>query len=822
MAGNALKNNKRRSAIMILAIFLASFMLFSVFSAGTTFFKMQKIQNIRINGADFDAIMYGITDEQMQKLKSDSDIERFGIEAVAGFVEETKYDKTPGVSLAWADETFWEEMAAPAREKMKGKYPTEDDEVLVTKEALEKCGFSGLGIGDTMTFTYGNILGDKKEISLRICGIWDGYGETSAFYVSEKFYEGTGLSLADVGSGHCLMKFRKNIMTQKEQDAFIEKMNLGKQQRLFFLSDMASSVQILGGMAGIVLVTCFCAYLLIYNIMYLSVAGNIRYYGLLQTIGMTGRQISMFMRRQMLLAGTMGVTGGVLCGGFVSLFLIPAVVKTMGIRTKQAGAVQVSFHPAIFLFTIIFTGITIWVAGRKPIKTAIRCSPVEALGYSPVSRARKRRGSKSGNLMWRLAKEQVLKDKKKSAVVMLSLAAGLSVFVCVTTLITSQDAREWNYNYRNLDMVIQNDTIRKEKKEERRQIIDENLLKELKNVEGISEVSPIIYSEIIVPWEEKFTDKWMREFYETWMSIPYEDEREEYKEHPENFGSSIVGITKEDFEDLNASLEKPVDEEKFLKGESCLIYRNGLFGLENDDVAGKQITCAQYERQDNTRTYEIAGMTDEGSYTALLGYPPTIIVIDKEVEAFTDSPMISKVGIRYEKEYDEAAEKEIHAILEASPDDRDFSYESKLEQMKTVKKAQGKMMGIGMGIVLILAFIGMMNYINTSVGNVQSRLVELSVMESVGMTGRQMKNMLMLEGMIYACGAWTLTATAGLGITYALFRALNYRDAEFQVPAAPLLIAAVFVVTLCAIVPVRAYQSLEKKASVIERIHRFE
>ena len=41
---------------------------------------------------------------------------------------------------------------------------------------------------------------------------------------------------------------------------------------------------------GLIAVTCLCAYLLIYNIMYLSLAGKVRYYSLLQTVGMTEKQ----------------------------------------------------------------------------------------------------------------------------------------------------------------------------------------------------------------------------------------------------------------------------------------------------------------------------------------------------------------------------------------------------------------------------------------------------------------------------------------------------------------------------------------------------
>ena len=66
-----------------------------------------------------------------------------------------------------------------------------------------------------------------------------------------------------------------------------------------------------------------------------------------------------------------------------------------------------------------------------------------------------------------------------------------------------------------------------------------------------------------------------------WMDIPYEDDMEEYKEFPENFGSSLVGISKADFEALNESSEQPVDEEDFLSGKKCLVYHSGVEFPEN-------------------------------------------------------------------------------------------------------------------------------------------------------------------------------------------------------------------------------------------------
>ena len=128
------------------------------------------------------------------------------------------------------------------------------------------------------------------------------------------------------------------------------------------------------------------------------------------------------------------------------------------------------------------------------------------------------------------------------------------------------------------------------------------------------------------------------------------------------------------------------------------------------------------------------------------------------------------------------------------------------------------MMEIGFGIVLILGIIGVMNYINTSVGNMQSRQKELSIMESVGMTERQVKKMLVWEGVFYTGGVLVLTLTAGVGITYAIYQTMNYMGAAFWFPVLPFLGATVVLLAICMLVPVAAYQKIEKSGSLVERI----
>ena len=313
----------------------------------------------------------------------------------------------------------------------------------------------------------------------------------------------------------------------------------------------------------------------------------------------------------------------------------------------------------------------------------------------------------------------------------------------------------------------------------------------------------------------------MKEFYAKWMSIPYKKDRKEYKEHPENFGTSMLGIDEEEFDHLNQTLDTPVSKNDFLAGKVCIVYRNGV-ELADKDLIGKTVTCTLYRNLKKSKSFTVSGVTDDSYYTALLGYPPTLIVSDQVVKAFDAKAFILKTGIRYKKEYDRRTEEEILAILKKDANTRNFSWESKLEEADEMRKAQGNMPQIGMGIVLILAFIGTMNYMNTFVVNIQNRRTELSVMESIGMTQWQILKMLIREGILYAGGAWLVTMSVGMAAVYEIYQSMNYCQVAFCVPVVPLLGAALVTIIVCVVIPVAAWKRLSGQGSVIERIRGIE
>ena len=793
LAKASLVHNRRRYLVMFLAILLSAFMLFSVLTVGATYFKMWRIQNLRLNGAEFDAIMYGATDAQLEKLKSNADITDVGVLAIAGFIDGSEKNDMADTSLVWVDDTYWNKMQAPAKKYVKGHYPEKKNEVMVTPKALEECGIRDYGIGDSFRVKWTDTQSVQHNLDFTICGIWDGYGPRNMLYVSKSFYDTSGWSLDSVSSGRIMMNFRQKIMTTEQQNAFTTSMNLSKKQKIFFMTELGNSLPLYLGLLVLLLVTCVCAYLLIYNIMYLSVTGNIRYYGLLQTVGMTGRQIYRLIYRQMLIVGAGGIVLGIAGGCGISFFVIPSLVKAFGIRDK----VQVVFHPVIFVLTILLVVATIYIGSRKTAKIAVTVSPIEANRYQTKTQGR----------------------KKKTIISILSLAAGLSVFVCVITLLRSQGPRTIVSSAWNDDLEISNRILSKDNAKWR-EIVDDDFLQKLADTEGVQEVHTITTAQAMVPWEPEFADMWMREFYEMWMEISYEDEKKEYQEHPENFGTVLVGIDNKNFEILNESLEQPIDAKAFQQGKTCVIYRDGL-AVKDRDLIGKTVYAAELGNGNHAFSFEIAGVTDDSTMTGpIAGYPPTIIISQDALAALHLDTYTYKTCVYYNKAYDTATQSRVEQIVADSKDARCMKMVSKIESMEELKAAQGNMTGVGIGISLILAVIGVMNYINTIIGNIANRRKELAILESIGMTRKQMNHMFMREGSAYALGSILVTIVVGLPITWGLYQSMNYMNVPFFLPIGPISIVVFLLLVICVGAPLISLNAMCKTGSVVERIRQ--
>ena len=126
---------------------------------------------------------------------------------------------------------------------------------------------------------------------------------------------------------------------------------------------------------------------------------------------------------------------------------------------------------------------------------------------------------------------------------------------------------------------------------------------------------------------------------------------------------------------------------------------------------------------------------------------------------------------------------------------------------------------LGTGLSVILLLVGVMNFVNTMVVNVSTRRYELAILESVGMTKRQIKRMLSMEGCYYWGVSFSLVATIGTAIyimLYVIFSKVAFY-AVFSYPLIPLVLVSGLVLLICVIVPIWTYKA-DIKLTVVERL----
>lgn len=128
-------------------------------------------------------------------------------------------------------------------------------------------------------------------------------------------------------------------------------------------------------------------------------------------------------------------------------------------------------------------------------------------------------------------------------------------------------------------------------------------------------------------------------------------------------------------------------------------------------------------------------------------------------------------------------------------------------------------------IGVIMALAGLINFTNMMITNIITRRHEFATMQSIGMTNRQLRQMMIYEGLYYAGAADTIGAifAAILGLT-ALKSVLNSPSMWFftlQFTLVPALIITLAYLLLAAVIPVIVLHFFNKW-TVVERLRTSE
>ena len=122
----------------------------------------------------------------------------------------------------------------------------------------------------------------------------------------------------------------------------------------------------------------------------------------------------------------------------------------------------------------------------------------------------------------------------------------------------------------------------------------------------------------------------------------------------------------------------------------------------------------------------------------------------------------------------QANEKQVvSAVRELCNQEGSISLTSKAELSEGLHSAKIALYTLGGGVAFVLAFIGIINFANIMFTNIEARKHELSVMESIGMTKKQCRRMLQMEGFWYAIISLALSLTVGNVLLLLAFKRLR-------------------------------------------------
>ena len=104
-------------------------------------------------------------------------------------------------------------------------------------------------------------------------------------------------------------------------------------------------LEMVAAAAALLILIIMTGYLIIYNIFRISVSSDIRYYGLLKTVGVTPRQLRRIVRQQAMMLCAEGCPAGLVIGYLAGRVLMPVIMESTSLGTS---CVEVSISPVIF------------------------------------------------------------------------------------------------------------------------------------------------------------------------------------------------------------------------------------------------------------------------------------------------------------------------------------------------------------------------------------------------------------------------------------------------------------------------------------------
>lgn len=830
LSNRTLSARKKKNIISVLAIALTAVLFTTIFSIGGSILESNTESTLRQVGGRAHAGFKHFTWSEFEKIKDDKEIKDISYNIVVGHTENKELNKIQGEVRYFEEADAKNAFSFPTT----GTMPKKIDDIAMSTIVLDALGVPH-ELGKEVEL---NIRVHKEVVrhTFKLCGFWTGDKalraqeilvsrqycdkvaplETTPFYENEDPTDYSGYM--DVN-----LNFKTSWNIEKQMEELCKRGNLDMTKVStginwayeFSTVDMTTLMLLVVVLVLIML----SGYLIIYNIFYLNIYSDIHFYGLLKTIGTTGKQLKKLVRRQAWTLCIYGIPTGLLVGWVTGRALTPRILSLLTNEVKVY-----STNIWIFMGAAIFTIVTVHVSCIKPCRTASKVSPVEAVKYTEKQRKGRKKQTRKAT-PFNMALANVKRNPKKMFLVIFSLMLSMMLLNSVYTIVTGFDLEKYLASYMVSDYIVADASLTNFSSSfVNIEGVTKEFQEELKQQEGVTDIGNI-YMQIQnhplsdVEWE---IQKKYKEQYQDVLSESVNAESWRQIEETKEQVVDIYGINKAIAKKMNLA-KGTLDWDKFKTGQYVLVNSFDPYeksSLDNPYLnIGDTITLQSSEGE--SKRYEVLAIgaipyaLQSQRYHSCM--PMTFILPESEFMAqFGDiQPMKTIFDAKKGKEAEVTAWfKNYCETVNTDLDGKTMDdYIDMFNNLKSVYALGGGFLSV------ILALIGILNFINVTVTSILSRKKELAMIESIGMTGKQQKGMLQFEGLTYAVLTLIATCTIGVGIGYFIVNIIAGQMPIFtwHFTLLPVALCAPILLIISILVPVLSYKGA-CRSTIVERL----
>ena len=412
------KCNKSRNRILMGAVVLCILTLTFVFGTAYGKINAEYTKNIRMDGTTASTYIEEGTKQQYEKARSLGYVRETGRRMKMG--EATESGKKESIcSIQVLDQTAWEKMMKPAYTGVHGTYPKKQQEIMLPVKTLKKLGIDNPKRGMKIALDISISFFQTEKEEFKLSGWYSAYtednGRSKAIgYVSEKKLKDWGYDIKD---GSDILICPSNDMDWKDtEEKLYEDVPMKDNSQQIIATDTAKNravKEVTGsyGMAAVEAVVIICGmFLLVYNVMQISMAGDIRQMALLHTIGTTKKQLRKIYIRQIMRTIVPGGIAGIGLSVVLLRYLIPQLLGRQYLNGYGGAEEMQIFRVEILLLAVVFTLLVILGASEQVIWQTVNRTCIEGMHYTEQKGSKKQQHGKAGHA----DKGAVLNKKKRS------------------------------------------------------------------------------------------------------------------------------------------------------------------------------------------------------------------------------------------------------------------------------------------------------------------------------------------------------------------------------------------------------------------------